>query len=248
MIKKFLGALVIVSFVSLNCFAFIDAIINGITRGAKDTADAAYQGFMQIKIVEQIKVLKQNYDESKRFYDDMDKINKSPGGIPGYMSDKIAKRTEDIGNDMWYRVDKDFINTYGNDSYVRKWIASTEQTIETSLNFSQYIFDKSKKRDEDITKVVKDLKSNNKDTVNGAKSSLEALNVELLSSIEKNQGKIIELLAKTLGGNIRGDKKAIDDQQRFLSEIQKMFYDKKKSDSTENRMYKLERALKETPR
>ena len=243
----FLTLILITALSSLTYGGLVDGVITGISNNAKAAKDAAYQAFIKVKIVQQIAILKKNYDESKRFYDEMKSIADRPGGIGGYIQDGVEDRLTAIGEEAYWQFDADFIHTDGTNSAVKKWLTDTEKTVVKSLNFTQMIIEKSAERDKNIKNATARLASSDRKTVDQAKAEVDVLQLELLSSLEKNVAKTNELLAKQLAQEMRTTKMVYDQETKFSDQVQKIWQKSKRETVSNQRPYE-QRVLEELRR
>ncbi|PKN01925.1 MAG: hypothetical protein CVU77_03040 [Elusimicrobia bacterium HGW-Elusimicrobia-1] len=98
------------SLVFLFCVnsVFAQQIVLDLTAVADRNIQAAlykvHKVFTENKWVENIRILNQNYSESKRFYDTMTELSKHKGGLLGYYQDRAIDRFDRAGKSAYWRL------------------------------------------------------------------------------------------------------------------------------------------------
>jgi hypothetical protein len=189
---------IIVTFIlilmSSQAHAFVDAAINGTINSAKAVADAAHQKFVEIKWVENLRMLNQNYNDSKRFHDQMVAIAQHRGGVGGYVQEKMERNLSNIGDEAIWKLDRHMKSEPDDTAYVKKWIVSTDKKVEATFDYSEQIREIGNKK----AKETADLKEKaGKGTLSNQEydsAMLHAalLQIETLTIMNKN----LELLLK----------------------------------------------------
>lgn len=110
--KKIAGA-VVAACVAIQP-ALSHAFLGAVVSAADKAAEKAHRRFMEIKIVAQITHMKENIDQSKRYYAYVASINKG-GGITGLLK---SSGKEVFAREM-YRMDSGFFNTYSTGTKVQ---------------------------------------------------------------------------------------------------------------------------------
>lgn len=110
---------------------FVDTFING----AKYAKDQAYQAFMKIKIIEQIRIMKQNYDASVRYYNQFKRLNEGRG-ILYNVAMQLKEGAEQMGDELRASIDRDFLNTYNTDTGVDRFFKSIDRSIANNMKYA----------------------------------------------------------------------------------------------------------------
>jgi len=100
----------------------------------KYASDKAYQAVMKIKVIEQIRTLKQNYDASQRYYKEYQRLNSGKGFLHN-VGDQIARGGNQIYDQLQTQIDRDFLNTYV-DSDVDRMFRATDRKIRSTLKYA----------------------------------------------------------------------------------------------------------------
>lgn len=184
--KIFVGLLFLV-FISQSSYAFIGGITNTIKAGY----DKAYQTFMKIKVVEQIRVARQNYLQAKRYHEDIKRKSHHKGGIVGYYVDEVKRDIDRANKDIYWRFQYDMNSDPDETAYIRKWAEAGDKYIETKTDYSKEIHAIGKKRDKRLKKIADDLKKKNpsKKDINILNNEMRLMELELLADIARNSRK-----------------------------------------------------------
>lgn len=110
---------------------FVDTVVNG----AKYAKDQAYQAWMKIKIVEQIRIMKQNYDASVRYYKEFQRLNQGRG-ILYNVAMQLKEGAEQMGDELRASIDRDFIHTYNTDTGVDRFFKSIDRSIANNMRYA----------------------------------------------------------------------------------------------------------------
>lgn len=110
-------------------------IVDTFISGAKYAKDQAYQAFMKIKIIEQIRIMKQNYDASVRYYNQFKKLNEGRG-ILYNVGMQLKEGAEQMGDELRASIDRDFLNTYNTDTGVDRFFNSIDRSVANNMKYA----------------------------------------------------------------------------------------------------------------
>ena len=101
-------------------------IVDTFVGGVKYAQDQAYQAFMKIKVIEQIRIMKQNYDASVRYYNEFKRLNEGRGILYNVAQQLKVAQLQQLeilkGN-----VDRDFMHTYKTDTKVDQFFGNIDR-------------------------------------------------------------------------------------------------------------------------
>ncbi|MDD5688533.1 MAG: hypothetical protein PHE88_11960 [Elusimicrobia bacterium] len=138
---------------STNAFA-----VFGFTEDINHAYDAIYQAFVKNEMVVQTKIMLQNYNQSKQYYEDVKSMSEHKGGIGGYYAEQI-KNDIDRANANTYSRLQNYMNSDPDDTaYVRKWVTGANTYLTNKTDYSKEIDAIGKKRDEDLKKLTEKSK------------------------------------------------------------------------------------------
>lgn len=163
------------------------ADIFGFTDTINAAYNRAYQAFMKIHIVEQIRIAKQNYDQSKKYYDDVKRMSEHKGGIGGYYKEKIKRDIDNANQDIYWRFESYMDSDPDDTAYIKKWVKKVDTYITNKTDYSKEIYDIGKKKDDDL-KEMSNLAAKDKLTateLNIYNKKKDLLLLRYLSGIDK---------------------------------------------------------------
>lgn len=103
--------------------------------GLQYAEQKAYQAFMKLKVIEQIRMMKQNYDASVRYYKEFQRLN-SGKGLLHNVGDMLKNTAELMGEELKSNVDRDFIHTYNTDTKVDRFFGSVDRSIANNMRYA----------------------------------------------------------------------------------------------------------------
>ena len=120
---------------SPNANAFFDASVSA----AQAAKEEAYEKFMMLKAVEQLKSLRDNYEASMRYYAMYKQLNEGKGILPN-----IAQKLGDIGDEVakqaQQQFDDDWIYNKGYGSDVDKTVSKMDQYSSDKVRYAGQVF------------------------------------------------------------------------------------------------------------
>ena len=132
MMRKLILCLVLLAGLQAPAHAFfVDTVVNG----AKYAKDQAYQAWMKIKVIEQIRIMKQNYDASVRYYKEFQRLNQGRG-ILYNVGMQLKEGAEQMGDELRNSIDRDFIHTYNTDTGVDRFFNSIDRSIANNMKYA----------------------------------------------------------------------------------------------------------------
>jgi len=136
MIPRRLLRSLFVALLVLTCQAPAHAlIVDTFVNGAKYAKDQAYQAWMKIKVIEQIRVMKQNYDASVRYYKEFRRLNQGRG-ILYNVGTQLKEGAEQMGEELRMSLDRDFVHTYNTDTGVDRFFQSIDRSISNNMKYA----------------------------------------------------------------------------------------------------------------
>ncbi|HAX61065.1 MAG TPA: hypothetical protein DCX95_00675 [Elusimicrobia bacterium] len=167
-------------------YAFLDPL-TGITNTLKSAQDKVYQEFMMLKTVEQIKIMYQNYNQSKKYYDEVTEMSKHKGGIAGYYRDDMKNRIDTMNKNTYWRFQSDMNADPDSTAYVRNIMDNTDKYIAAKTDFSKDIYELTKKRDARLKQLADDAakKKMSQEELNEFNKRKDLLLIEYLASLDK---------------------------------------------------------------
>ena len=189
-----------------------DAAISGIQYAEQK----AYQAFMRLKIIEEIKIMKENYDASERYYKEFERLN-SGKGLFANVADMLKTTTEQMGDELKSNVDRDFIHTYNTDTKVDRFFGSIDRSIANNMRYAGDELANtisSRKVGVQIAQQAKGLSP--KDAANlSAKAA--GLQIQMMTQLHEDNLRLIEISSMRLAADMRQQQ----GEQRLIENIRK---------------------------
>ena len=191
-------------------------IVDTFASGMKYAQDKAYQAFMKIKIIEQIRIMKQNYDASVRYYNEFKKLNEGRG-ILYNVGQQLKTTAEQMGDDLQRSVDRDFIHTYNTDTKVDQFFKGVDRSIANNMRYAGDELGNliaNRKVGVDIAKNAGNLSP--KDAANlGVKA--QGIQLQMLAQIHEDNLRLIQIQSMQLANDTRRQQA----EQRLIEKVRK---------------------------
>lgn len=170
--------------------------------GLQYAQQQAYQAFMKLKVIEEIQLLKQNYDASVRYYDEFKRLN-SGKGLFQNIAAMLETATDQMASELRANVDRDFIHTYNTDTQVDRLFNSIDRGIASNMKYAGDELANaiaSRKVGVDIAKQAQGLSP--KDAANlSAKAA--GLQLQMMSQLHEDNLRLIEISSMRLAVETR---------------------------------------------
>ncbi len=227
--RKFLIlSILIISCITHYSHAFfgIDSAIGAITNTANTAYERVHQKIVEMNWVVQLKTIKQNYEQSKKYYDETRRLREHRGGIPGYFSERVKRDLSQINKEEYWKMQNWLESDPEKTAYIRKWAKETDEIIKIKLDFSDQIHKIGKKRDTELGKVA-DMASKKKlsqEELNEYNKRKGILQLEYLASIDKGIQQLLRDRVEEIAKEwelIRAQKIAAEKERERIEEIYK---------------------------
>lgn len=184
--------------------------------GLQYAEQKAYQAFMKLKVIEQIRVMKQNYDASVRYYKEFERLN-SGKGLLHNVGDMLVTTAEQMGDELKSNVDRDFIHTYNTDTKVDRFFNSIDRSIANNMRYAGDELANtisSRKVGIQIAKQANGLSP--KDAANlSAKAA--GLQIQMMTQLHEDNLRLIEISSMRLAAEMRQQQ----GEQKLINSIRK---------------------------
>ena len=184
--------------------------------GLQYAEQKAYQAFMKLKVIEQIRMMKQNYDASVRYYKEFERLN-SGKGLLHNVGDMLKNTAELMGDELKSNVDRDFIHTYNTDTKVDRFFGSVDRSIANNMRYAgDGLADviSGRKVGIQIAKQANGLSP--KDAANlSAKAA--GLQIQMMTQLHEDNLRLIEISSMRLATEVRQQQ----GEQRLIESIRK---------------------------
>lgn len=124
-------------------------------RNIQAGLDKVHKAFIENKWVENVRIMNQNYNESKRFYDTMMELSKHKGGLAGYYQERAQDRFERAGKDAYGRFESHMRSDPADTAYVKNWMTDMDKKVIAATDFSKEIYALGKESDKSAEEAEK---------------------------------------------------------------------------------------------
>jgi len=173
---------------SPNANAFFDAIISA----AQAAKEEAYEKFMMLKAVEQLKSLKDNYEASMRYYAMYKQLNEGKGILPN-----IAQKVGDIGDNVakqaQQQFDDDWIYSKGYGSDIDKTVSKMDQYSSDKVRYAGQVFSKALEAQTEGQKISSEADGLDTKTTQKMILKTQALQLQLAAQTNANMAQLLEV-------------------------------------------------------
>ena len=177
-------------------------IVDTLVSGAMYAKDQAYQAFMKVQIIEQIRIMKGNYDASVRYYKEFKRLNEGRG-ILYNVAMQLKEGGEQMGTDLRASIDRDFLHTYNTDTDVDRFFRSIDHSIANNMRYAGDELGNliaNRQVGVNISKSAEGLSP--KEAANlGAKA--QGLQLQMMTRIHEDNLRLIQLQAMTLANETK---------------------------------------------
>lgn len=169
-------------------FAFVDAIVST----AKAAKDEAYQKFMMIKAVEQLKSLRDNYEASMRYYAMYQKMNEGRG-ILANIAHKVGDIGDDVRKEAQQQFEDDWINDNGYHSDVDRAIGKMDDYASGKVRYAGKVFSKSLEAQKEGERISQEADSLDPKSTQRMILKTQALQLQLAAQTNANMAQLLDV-------------------------------------------------------
>jgi len=233
--KKYLCLLVLVLGMFSHSYAALDpitAILDSINNGAKAAEDKAFHEWQKLEMVQQTKILYDNYQSGKKYYDEMKAVTEQRRGIGEYASDEMKTRYMNLKDDSYFDA-VEWLNTPSSTdtTKVDKFISQVDRQITDDIGYYDEIREWEAGRNKKVAEIAESAKDNitpgQLDTV---MLKIAVLQLEYLAAMDRNQNRIYGDNVREQITNWSQDKAELEEFARFQAEMKKKKVEKAKKD------------------
>ncbi|MDE2491540.1 MAG: hypothetical protein KGM24_11880 [Elusimicrobia bacterium] len=196
--KLFLAAALLVLWQAPANALIFDTAVNGLQYAE----EKAYHAFMRLKVVEEVQILKQNYDASVRYYQEFQRLNSGKGFFHN-IGDMLQTAGDQMASDLEGNIDRDFIHTYNTDTSVDRFFNSIDRGIASNMKYAgDELANAIKDRDEGVKIAQQANGLSPKDAANlSAKAA--GLQLQMEAQLHQDNLRLIELASMRLAAETR---------------------------------------------
>ena len=196
-------------------------IVDTFVSGVQYAQNAAYQAFMKLKVIEELQILKQNYDSSVRYYDEFKRLNQGRGFLYNVGQELKTAELREI-EILKSNVDRDFVHTYKTDTAVDQFFLSIDHSIGRNMKYAgdeMANLIQNRKLGVDIAKNAEGLSP--RDAANLTVKA-QGIQIQYLSQLHEDNLRIMELQSLQLATQSRqqaAEQKLIDNIRQSVGRL-----------------------------
>lgn len=241
--KKCVCCLCLIVGLSGYSHAFVDAIVGSINDNANAVRQAAHEKFVELKWIQQIKTLRDNYVDSQKFYNRMKVITDHRGGVGGYFSDEMKARAERLQDDAYWDIRYWWESDPSDTTEIQKLIDDTDAGIKKQLDHSEKIREWGKKREKSRVALADEARGTlSPQQMDSLLLKIGLLQLEVLSSIDVNLQQSADNNLRSEAVSWQQEKKQLKDYLKYQRQLREQV--KKDDRSHEQKVYEM---LRKTP-
>jgi len=118
-------------------FELVKTGVETIGKGVDAISDEVFKKTMVAKTIENVAELQKNFEESKKFYDEVRMIQDNPATLGDYARDESLRRIRRSKNYAVHRGEMDYYKHYNKPGYISKAFGQADEYIRDNLDFSE---------------------------------------------------------------------------------------------------------------
>jgi hypothetical protein len=134
MIKRTFGVLIVFLFLSAQARAVGEGVATTMAVKFQTAMQKAHHAVMETNAVKSIKVMYDNYVQSKLYYDSIREASQHRGGLMGYYSEIFTRRVRSAAQDEWWKMQK--LKEGDPNNALRRIVESGESYVESRIDQS----------------------------------------------------------------------------------------------------------------
>ena len=186
--KRIWVVILLLGVLASPAFAFVDAIVST----AKAAKDEAYQKFMMIKAIEQLKALRDNYEASMRYYAMIKKLNEGKGILPN-IAHKVGDIGDEVAKEAQQQFEDDWINDKGYHSDLDKEINKMDDYASGKVRYAGKVFSKSLEAQKEGQRISDEADSLDPKMTQTMILKTQALQLQLAAQTNQNMAQLLDV-------------------------------------------------------
>ncbi|PKK86427.1 MAG: hypothetical protein CVT48_01110 [Thermoplasmata archaeon HGW-Thermoplasmata-1] len=223
-----------VVFLSMPCiveafvFELVKTGVETIGKGVDAVSDEVFKKTMVAKTIENVAELQKNFDESKRFYDEVRMIQQNPATLTDFARDESIRRLRRSKDYAVHRGEMDYQKSYNKPDYIGKAFGQADEYIKTNLDFSEKareaIRDKQNVHENVVSSLPKKGESGEaaRQKAETARLQNDLLQTEILIEMLKNNTETNRALTRLYEKMAEGDSRAKERQDAWMKGLEQM--------------------------
>jgi len=239
--KRYIYISVCILFLTQQGFCLIGEILGAakwVADQFNEITEEVFRKSMLAQTIQSVALLKKNYEDSMRFYNELKRIQENPYGILDETKQAFLNRLQNPVTKFWDEVDKKQrqIDIKEDKKWYEKGIASflEEKTVGAGLdyvkqnwNFGTQIANMLKDQEKDLNRIANNLATNDKEKVEQAKNELLLLQIENQRQQNLLLLKLYELQNKQIEQQLT-ERQLVLQRQKYFAETARQILESKK--------------------
>jgi hypothetical protein len=208
--------LVVVALLLAVTDAPADAFMGSAVSALSYAEQKAFNAFMRLQLVQEIAVLKQNYEASVRYYNEFKQLN-SGRGLAQNVAAQIKTTQKKLDESFKSQFQETFVQNYNSNTAVDQFFHSLDQAVASNI---RYVGDEAanlisnRKLGETIANNAQGLSP--KDAGNLA-AKAHGVQIQMMAQLHEDNLRLIQLTAMQLAGNARQE----NSQSRLIESLRR---------------------------
>jgi len=175
-------------------------LVGSVVSGVQAAQEEAFEAFMKIQLVQQLEVLRQNYQASVNYYQQFKQLNSGRG-----LAYNLGQQLKTAEDSQLQQESQELLNSYSGPTATDNFFQTVDQTIYNNLKYAG----------SEAANVISDQKTgasiaqnasglSPKDAANLTAQS-QGLEIQMLAQIHQDDLRLIQLSSLQLSGQNRSD-------------------------------------------
>ncbi|MFH2201791.1 MAG: hypothetical protein ABIJ96_01615 [Elusimicrobiota bacterium] len=184
------------------------------------TKDMAYQSFRKLKVIEEIRIMKQNYDSSMRYYQMFKQMN-SGQGLLHNVKTRLKVAGDQMAYDLEAQIDRDFIHTYNTDTKVDKFFQGIDQKIYRNMRYTGDGLAKLIQKADTGVRISENASGLSPKDAANLSVKAQGLQFQMMVQLHEDNLRLIELQTMHLAVEMRKEKERLEMIQKLRESVQR---------------------------
>ena len=208
-------------------FDLIKAGFDQVSNEMRKLNQEIYEKTMLPKTVEMAATLKKNFDESKRFYDEMKLISERPAVLSDFTREELLKMLRDNGRSIVGRAEIDYEMSYRKPGEIGKRQIAAENYIRNNIKFADWAKDQILGQEKVLEKELLEKKAENKNDTEAQILSHASVQTQTLLLIARLSAQNLEATTKLYDYLTKQERVSIDRSEAWNAEIKKLLEERR---------------------
>lgn len=209
-------------------FELVKTGVETIGKGVDAVSDEVFKKTMVAKTIENVAELQKNFDESKRFYDEVRMIQQNPATLTDFARDESVRRIRRSKDYAVHRAQMDYQKNYNKPGYIGKAFNQADEYVKTNLDFSDAARDAIRDKQNVYENVVSSLPKKGesgeaaRQKAENARLQNDLLQTEILIEMLKNNTETNRALTRLYEKMAEGDSRAKERQDAWMKGLEQL--------------------------